>query len=153
MPTSFEAEITETTQNVGLIRNPEQIEFALAGWLTHPDGRTILVTKGGNDANQTAYLIYDRFSRETDTRGNRFKFSLKRRGLINGDPVFNQPQRVGGDAFLAYLNSWFVACELLDNATMGKALILLPEFTKYFGALYQQGRFAALFHGMFENVE
>jgi hypothetical protein len=110
------------------------------------------VVKGGNDSNQTAFQVYQRFSQERDNRGNPFKFSLKRRGLIHGDAVFNQPERIGGEAFINYLSRWFCPTELISN-TGNKALVILPEFSKHFGAQMRQGRYAALFHSLFENVE
>jgi hypothetical protein len=146
-----QATITETTQSVKVIADPQQVDLGLNGHLWH-DGKQILVYKGYQDGTAVAAQVYHRLSQETDLNKKPFTFSKHRRGLVHSDPVWKSPKKVSGLELLDYLARWFIPCQLLTNAN-GQALVIVDEFPKLFAAQLMQPRYGALFADLFTWID
>lgn len=142
--------VTKTKQEISIIADPLQVEQGLDGLLEH-EGRTILVCKGG-DTDKLIKQVYTKFANSKDVAGEPFRFSKRLRGLVHTDGIWDAPKKVSGSEFLNYLNSWFVPCQLLTNAS-GPALMILSETPPLFGAMCQQTRFSGAHAEMFSFID
>jgi hypothetical protein len=141
---------TETVKKMRLIDSPDQVEAGLSG-LLRSDGKPILVCKGGTCPEAQVYIF---LANQRDKQGEPvFKFSKRHRGLVAISKTWGGWEKVTGAALLSYLNEHFVPCQLVTNASTGKALLLLDSFPVQFTGVLMQTRVSGQFNEMFEWVD
>jgi hypothetical protein len=142
-----QANVTTTRQEIRIIKDPKEVDFAVNGHLDYA-GKRLLVVRGGPDSCATISQVYSRFAQSVDDTGAPFRVSRKLRGLTHIDPIWKTVKRITGKEFLCYLARWFYPAQMVANSD-GRALMLLNEIPPLFGAQAQQPRYVSIFASMF----
>jgi hypothetical protein len=147
-----QATVTETVQKMRIINNEDQVDAGLVG-LLHLNGKPVLAVRGGESIG-AASQVYIYVANLRDEHGEPvFKFSKKARGLVHKSATWGTWDRVTGAEMLAYLDRHFVPCQLVTNASTGRALGLLDATPIQFGGVIMQTRFSGIFAELFSWID